>query len=90
MVMDLYEKVLGDLQKHKVDNFRSWIYVSTRNLCLMKIRKGKRQPSMNDEIILSNIMDSSAHWHPDNSDVDAFRLKNLDLCIEKLSTEQRN
>ena len=57
MVMDLYEKVLGDLQKHEVENFRSWIYVTTRNQCLMKLRKEKRQPTMNDEYILSNIVD---------------------------------
>jgi len=90
MVMDLYEKVLSDLKKHEVDNFRSWIYVTTRNQCLLKLRKEKRQPTMNDEYILSNVVDSSTLWHPDNCDVDEFRLNNLDICIEKLSIEQRN
>ncbi len=89
MVMELYEKVLEDLQKHAVDNFRSWIYVTARNQCLMKIRKQKRHGITQDEYILSNVVDSAADWHPDSSEPNELMIKYLELCIEKLTDDQR-
>lgn len=42
IVMDVFEKVLNDLKRHEVENFRTWVYSVTKNQCLMELRKDKR------------------------------------------------
>ena len=41
-VMQIFEKLLSDLKKHEVDNFKSWLHTVARNHCLMKIRSEKK------------------------------------------------
>ena len=40
-VMHIFEKLLLDLTKHEVTNFKSWLFSVARNHCLMAIRKEK-------------------------------------------------
>lgn len=40
-VMQIFEKLLDDLKKHDVKYFRGWLYMVTRNHCLMKLRKDR-------------------------------------------------
>ncbi|MDB5191652.1 MAG: sigma-70 family polymerase sigma factor [Segetibacter sp.] len=37
-VQQIFLKVISELQKYKVEYFKSWLYMITRNYCLMKIR----------------------------------------------------
>ena len=37
-VMDIFEKLLVDLLKHEVVHFKSWLYMVTKNHCLMILR----------------------------------------------------
>jgi RNA polymerase sigma-70 factor (ECF subfamily) len=38
-VLQIFEKLLADLKKHDIANFKSWIHSVTRNHCLMFLRK---------------------------------------------------
>ncbi|MBS1730166.1 MAG: sigma-70 family RNA polymerase sigma factor [Bacteroidetes bacterium] len=38
-VQQIFLKVSLELQKYKVDYFKSWLYMVTRNYCLMQLRK---------------------------------------------------
>lgn len=38
-VMQIFEKLMVDLKRHKVDNFKSWLYMVAKNHCLMQLRK---------------------------------------------------
>ena len=41
-VQQIFLKVIGELQKYKVQYFKSWLYMIAKNHCLMKLRdKGK-------------------------------------------------
>jgi RNA polymerase sigma factor (sigma-70 family) len=40
-VMEVFEKVMADLRRHHVEDFKPWIYTVTRNHCLMGIRSGR-------------------------------------------------
>ncbi len=51
MVMDVFEKVLTDLKRHKVDNFRTWVYSVAKNQCLMLLRKEKRIGVRHEEYV---------------------------------------
>src|SRR5262245_28171846 len=42
-VMQIFEKLVTTLREHEVTHFKSWLYVTARNHCLMQLRakKGK-------------------------------------------------
>lgn len=40
-LMQVFEKLMHTLKKHKVENFKPWLYQLSRNECLMKLRKSK-------------------------------------------------
>ena len=45
----VFLKAINELQKYKVDYFKSWIYMVAKNHCLMKLRdKGKYTTEIND------------------------------------------
>ncbi len=41
VVMQIFEKLIIDLPGQEVRNFKSWLYVLTKNYCLMQIRSNK-------------------------------------------------
>ena len=48
-VQQIFLKVINELQKYKVEYFKSWIYMIAKNHCLMKLRdKGKHTAEFND------------------------------------------
>lgn len=42
-VMQVFEKILTDLHKHEVQNFKGWLYIVAKNYCLMNLRNKKIQ-----------------------------------------------
>ena len=49
-VQQIFLKVIQELQKYKVEYFKSWLYMVTKNHCLMRIREkqGKITAEIND------------------------------------------
>jgi len=86
MVMQVYEKLPGKLQNHEVTHFKSWLYVTTRNECLMYIRsrKGKSAEEINERI-----MENEFLLHPEQEPEMETNLSKLEKCIEKLVPEQK-
>lgn len=39
LVMNLFEKLPGKLRSHNIQHFKSWLYMVTKNECLMLLRK---------------------------------------------------
>lgn len=51
-VQQIFLKVINELQKYKVDYFKSWIYMIAKNHCLMKLRDQKIfSVELNEQII---------------------------------------
>jgi len=51
-VQQIFLKVINELQKYKVDYFKSWIYMIAKNHCLMKLRDQKKLPvELNEAVI---------------------------------------
>ena len=40
-VLQIFENLMGDLKKHEIVNFKSWLHSVARNHCLMHLRKMK-------------------------------------------------
>ena len=53
-VQQIFLKAITELHKYKVDYFKSWIYMVTRNHCLMTLRDrhGKMQAPLTEKMIL--------------------------------------
>jgi RNA polymerase sigma-70 factor (ECF subfamily) len=51
-VQQVFLKVIQELQKYKVDYFKSWLYMVAKNYCLMKLRdrQGKITAEINDRL----------------------------------------
>ena len=88
-VILIFEKLVVEIAKHEVSNFKSWLYVLTKNFCLMELRHQKSINNKFKEFSANKIMESTINLHPiDETD-------NLDLkpalkeCIEKLKKEQK-
>src|SRR3954463_13265946 len=41
-VMAIFEELAQKVHQHEVKQFRSWLYVLSRNHCLMQLRAGKK------------------------------------------------
>ncbi len=86
-VMQVFEKLITTLRQHEVTHFKSWLYVTARNHCLMEIRsrKGKKF-----EEISPFIMESNGDLHPDDGLELEANLGKLEKCMEELGHEQKH
>jgi RNA polymerase sigma-70 factor (ECF subfamily) len=85
-VMNIYQELLTKLQTHKVDNFKNWLYVVTKNHCLMQLRKEKKMVTIE---FTPAVMQSENFEHLDSVLEKERELKNLETCIEHLPDEQK-
>lgn len=85
-VMQLFEKLIQTLRNHEVDNFKSWLYVTARNHCLMQIRarKGKFTQEFSAEFMENQLL-----LHPEDEPELEGNLTRLEKCIETLINEQK-
>jgi RNA polymerase sigma-70 factor (ECF subfamily) len=88
-VSSIFEKLITDIGDSKIENFKSWLYVVTKNFCLMELRKEQSQKRRHDQFSADSFMESTQTLHPideeRNDDVEA----QLKKCIEKLKNEQK-
>lgn len=86
-VMSIFEELVTKLPKHKIENFRSWLYTLTKNHCLMELRKEKKMLSA------SNEMEEDMHFedflHPSGKELKEEEFLNLEGCIDKLPEMQQ-
>lgn len=89
-VMQIFEKLITEVPRHNIENFKSWLHVVTKNFCLMQIRSHKSLSEKQNEWIEENqgFMENSYGLHPiDNEEADME--KALLDCIDKLKVEQK-
>ena len=90
-VIELYEKILIEIHKHEIKNFKSWLYVVTKNYCLMELRKrkpGELILTSSDEE-LAGFMENKPELHPIDKERDESLEQALADCIAKLKAEQQ-
>lgn len=89
-VMQVFEKLIIEIPKQKIENFRSWLHVVTRNYCLMQLRSEKAKEEKLREWINESVifMENEPILHPIDESEPGMDKKLMD-CIEKLKGEQR-
>ena len=87
MTMQVFEKLLKNLQAQEVSNFKSWLYVLTKNECLMLLRKEARINGF-DTLNGQVFMESSVRGHHEDEALEDD-LSQLETCIGKLNDAQK-
>lgn len=84
-VMNIFESLTEKLKHHKVTYFKSWLYMVSKNHCLMELRKSEKI-----KLINGSYMENEVIMHPtgekDSIDSD---LEALERCLQELRTDQQ-
>ena len=89
-VMQIFEKLITEIERHEIQNFKSWLYVLSKNFCLMKIRSDKSKDRNLDLWVKDQ--EDSVEFSPELHPIDEERMEEdaaLSDCIEKLKAEQK-
>ncbi len=85
-VQQVFLKAINELQKYKVDYFKSWIYMVAKNHCLMKLRdKGKYTTELNEQLL-------TTPFEPEDKNEYIVKDKALDAmatALQQLNIEQK-
>lgn len=89
--MQIFEKLMVEIPKREIDNFKPWLHVITKNYCLMQLRAEKSSAQRKEKIkdISPHFMESSYEMHPVNEVKMEDDLVALKKCIEQLKVEQK-
>ena len=85
-VMNIYQELLQKLPNHEVENFKGWLYVFTKNHCLMQLRSAKKMITVEFQ---PAVMQSEDYMHLDNVLDREQDFKKLEVCMERLPDEQK-
>lgn len=85
-VMNLYQELVQKLRTHEVDNFKSWLYVVTKNHCLMQLRKQKKTVTVE---LQPAFMQSEDFSHLDSILEKEKEFQKLGKCVDGLLIDQR-
>ncbi|MCU0398212.1 MAG: sigma-70 family RNA polymerase sigma factor [Cyclobacteriaceae bacterium] len=86
-VMAIFEKLGHALLEHEIQHFKSWLYATSRNHCLMFLRSRKGKST---EELSPYLMETGLIEHLDDATETEGNLVKLEKCIEKLVFEQQH
>jgi RNA polymerase sigma-70 factor (ECF subfamily) len=85
-VQQIFLKVIQELQKYKVEYFKSWLYMVAKNHCLMKLRdrQGKITTEINDRLTAKPEEETDQQKLVQND----HTLDLMELALKELNPEQ--
>lgn len=86
-VMEIFQRLSDKLLKHDVSNFRSWLYVTAKNHCLMQLRSASQKNFSNE--FDEDFMYLEESGHPEQADDTEFQVGRMKKCIETLTSGQK-
>jgi RNA polymerase sigma-70 factor (ECF subfamily) len=86
-VQQIFLKVITELHKYRVEYFKSWLYMITRNQCLMRLRdrQGKTPKELTENLFLTEPEDNIAEL----AERDAL-ITVMEGSLKQLNDEQRS
>lgn len=85
-VMQLFEELVEKLKKHKIENFKSWLYQVAKNHCLMQLRTPRNLKTV--ELPVSLVQkDEDLHLNGELEKEENLVI--LEKCLGSLSVDQR-
>lgn len=85
-VMQIFEELTKKVSKQEIREFGNWLYVLSRNHCLMRLRAQKNK----QHVSIEEFVEFPVDMHPDSDPEEKEReLSALEACVEKLPEKQR-
>jgi RNA polymerase sigma-70 factor (ECF subfamily) len=85
-VINIFEELVAKVQKHEIENFKSWLYQVAKNHCLMRLRSEQKKVIVKMD---TGLMQSEENVHLDGVFDKEENFKQLEYCLEQLVVEQR-
>ncbi len=85
-VQQVFLKAITELHKYPVQYFKSWLYMVTKNHCLMRLRQKQGKMSEIPDEHIADIADPLEKHHHIEKDK---KLELLGECVEELNAEQK-
>lgn len=83
-VMQIFEELINKVNRQEIKQFSSWLYVLSRNYCLMQLRSAKKM----QYTTLDDFMELPIDLHQEYENKEK-RLTSLEQCMEKLPAAQK-
>lgn len=89
--MQIFEKLIIEIPKRDILNFKPWLHVLTKNHCLMQLRSEKARHAGKEKMIENEMifMESGQEMNLNNESVLDQDLEALKKCIDQLKNEQK-
>ncbi|PPL00186.1 RNA polymerase sigma factor [Parapedobacter indicus] len=85
-VMQIFEELIHKVNKQDIQKFGSWLYVLSRNHCLMQLRSEKNR----QQISIDEFVEFPLPVHPEDDVEEKERqLSQLERCMERLPEKQK-
>lgn len=85
-VMQIFEELIHKVNKQEIRRFGSWLYVLSRNHCLMQLRSEKNR----QQISIDEYVEFPMPVHPeDDAEEKERQLSALERCMERLPEKQK-
>ena len=86
-VMQVFEKLITDLPKHQIQNFKPWLHTVLKNHCLMQLRKNKSALTFESVENIASVVENVTDLHPETDK--EHQLVTLEKAISKLNQQQK-
>ncbi len=89
--MQIFEKLLVDLRKHEVQQFKAWLHMVCKNFCLMHLRSQATKTKHDKEIQrdMTVVMENGYNLHLTAEQTKEIQLTYMEECMKGLNEEQR-
>ncbi len=89
--MELFENLTEMLVKHEITNFKSWLHTTTKNHCLMKLRKPEAKAIRRnlEGVDESLFMENPESEHLIVEEMRDLQIRHLGTALPRLNEEQR-
>ncbi len=91
MAMQVFEKVIADVERFEITHFKSWLHVVTKNQCLMYLRatKGHQELSIDADFLLERHVENNLVVHHGYDEEKEQNLQELEKAVNQLDVEQK-
>ena len=86
-VLDIYEQLCEKVKLHDIQNFENWLFILTKNHCLMFLRK--RKSNILIPIEEYNHLAASEEKSKEEYENVENEFQSLEICISRLPEEQK-
>lgn len=85
-VMHIFEELITKVNKQEIQDFGKWLYVVSKNHCLMALRARKNTHAISFE----EFVEFPINLHPEESYVEKEeRIRAMEACLDKLPVRQK-